>query len=46
MREDHAVGLRRFWWGQTVVDTEFDAQRVELVLAGRSTLAQAEETVS
>jgi len=46
MREDHAVGLMRLWWGQTVVDTEFGAKRVELVFAGFSTLAQAKETVS
>jgi hypothetical protein len=43
---NHAVGLRRLWWGQTVVDAKFGAQRVKLMFAGRRTLAQAKETVS
>jgi hypothetical protein len=43
---NHAVGLRRLWWGQTVVDAEFAAQRIELMFASRCTLAQAKETVS
>ncbi len=43
---NHAVGLRRLWWGQTVVDAKFGAQRVKLMFAGRRTLAQAKEAVS
>ncbi len=43
---NHAVCLRRLWWGQTMVDAEFGAQRVELMFASRCTLAQAKETVS
>ena len=43
---NHAVGLRRLWWGQTVVDAKFGAQRVKPLFAGRRTLAQAKEAVS
>jgi hypothetical protein len=43
---NHAVCLRRLWWGQTMVDAEFAAQRIELMFASRCTLAQAKETVS
>lgn len=43
---NHAVGLRRLWWGKAVVDAEFGAQLVELMLARRSTLAQTKEAVS
>jgi hypothetical protein len=43
---NHAVGLKRLWWGQTMVDAEFGAQRVDPLLASRGTLAQAKETVS
>jgi len=42
---DHAVGLRRFWWGQAVLDAELGTELVELMLARRSTLAQAEEAI-
>jgi hypothetical protein len=41
-----AVCLRRLWWGQTMVDAEVAAQRVEPLFAGCCTLAQAKETVS
>jgi hypothetical protein len=43
---NHAVCLRRLWWGQTMVDAEFAAQRIELMFASRCKLAQAKETVS
>jgi hypothetical protein len=43
---NHAVCLRRLWWGQTMVNAEFGAQRIELMFASRCTLAQAKETVS
>jgi hypothetical protein len=43
---NHAVCLRRLWWGQTMVDAEVAAQRVEPLFAGCCTLAQAKETVS
>jgi hypothetical protein len=43
---NHAVFLRRLWWGQTMVDAEFGAQRVELMFASRCTLTQVKETVS
>ena len=43
---NHAVGLRRLWRGQTVVDAMFGAHRVKLTFAGRRTLAQAKEAVS
>jgi hypothetical protein len=43
---NHAVCLRRLWRGQTMVDAEFAAQRIELMFASRCTLAQAKETVS
>jgi hypothetical protein len=43
---NHAVCLMRLWWGQTMVDAEFVAQRVVLMFASRCTLAQAKETVS
>ena len=43
---NHAVGLKRLWWGQTIVDAEFGAQRVDPLFASRGTLAQAKETVS
>jgi hypothetical protein len=41
-----AVCLRRLWWGQTIIDAEFAAQRIELMFASRCTLAQAKETVN
>jgi hypothetical protein len=43
---NHAVCLRRLCWGQTMVNAEFAAQRVEPLFASRCTLAQAKETVS
>jgi hypothetical protein len=43
---NHAVGLKRLRWGQTMVDAEFGAQRVDPLLASRGTLAQAKKTVS
>ena len=43
---NHAVGLKRLWWGQTMVNAEFGAQRVDPLFASRGTLAQAKETVS
>jgi hypothetical protein len=43
---NHAVGLKRLWWGQTMVDAEFGAQRVDPLLASRGTLAQVKETIS
>ena len=43
---NHAVCLRRLWWGQTMVIAEFAAQRVEIMFVSRCTLAQAKETVS
>jgi len=42
---DHAVGLRRFRWGQAVLDAQFGAELVEFVVARRGTLAQAEQAV-
>jgi hypothetical protein len=42
---DHAVGLGRFRRGQTMLDIEGRTKRVELVLAGRSALAQTEEAI-
>ena len=42
---DHAVCLGRSWRGQTVFDIQFGAELVELMLARRSTLAQAEEAI-
>lgn len=42
---DHAVGLRRLRWREAMIDAEGGAQRVELVRAGRGTLAQAEEAI-
>jgi hypothetical protein len=43
---NHAVCLRRLWWGQTMVDAGFAAQRVEPLFASRCTLAQTKETLS
>jgi hypothetical protein len=43
---NHAVCLRRLCWGQTMVNAEFAAQRVDPLFASRGTLAQAKETVS
>ncbi len=43
---DHAVCLRRFRRGEAVLDAELGAELVELVLARRSTPAQAEEAIS
>ncbi len=42
---DHAVGLGRFRRGQTMLDIEGRTKPVELVLAGRSALAQTEEAI-
>ena len=41
----HAVCLRRFWRGQAVLDVQVGTELVELVLARRSALAQAEEAI-
>ncbi len=43
---NHAVCLRRLWWGHTMVDASFAAPRVDPLFASRGTLAQAKETVS
>ena len=42
---DHSIGLRGFRRGQTVLDVQISAEPVELVLAGRGPLAQAEEAI-
>ena len=42
---DHAVGLRRLRWGEAVLDAEFGAELVELVLARCNMLAQTKEAV-
>ena len=42
---DHAVGLRRLRRREAMLDVEGGAQFAELVLAGRGTLAQAEEAI-
>ena len=42
---DHTVGLRRFRRGPAVLDAQFGAERVELVLARRGTFAQAEQAI-
>ena len=43
---DHAVCLRRFRRGETVLDFELGAKPVELVLARGGALTQTEEAVS
>ena len=42
---DHAVGLRPHRWREAVLDAKLGAEQVELVLAGGSAFAQAEEPV-
>lgn len=42
---DHSIGLRGFWRAQTVLDVQVDAGPVELMLAGRRSLAQTEEAI-
>ena len=42
---DHAVGLRRFRRGQAVLEAQFGAEPVEIVLARRGPFAQAEQAV-
>ena len=42
---DHAVGLRRLGRGEAVFDAQLGAKLVELVLARRGALAQAEEAI-
>ena len=42
---DHAVRLRPHRWREAVLDAQLGAEQVELVLSGRSALAQAEQAV-
>jgi hypothetical protein len=42
---DHTVGLRRFRWGQAVLDAQLGAELVEFVVACGRALAQAEQAV-
>ena len=43
---DHTTGVERFWWGQTVVDSEFGSKRVELKCFSSRHFAQTKEAIS
>jgi hypothetical protein len=43
---NHAVGLRRLWWCQTVVDAEFVAKRSKLMFSVAARLRRSKVSIN